>query len=97
MELSFEKNHGGFGYEKSIDLVSHAGAVVRGTRGLRVESGRRRAGSGAQNVNWDVFPDIDLQPGYYCIVDSDPSTWSSNEESGGMYFTEIRGTATRLS
>ncbi|MBQ9411890.1 MAG: S-layer homology domain-containing protein [Oscillospiraceae bacterium] len=44
-----------------------------------------RSGSGAENVNWDVFPDIILTPGYYCIFDSDPDTWSSNAESEYLY------------
>ncbi len=50
-----------------------------------------RSGSGAGNVLWDVFPDVYIYPGYYAIVDSDPDTWSSNDESDGMYFTQLRG------
>lgn len=50
-----------------------------------------RGGSGAENVNWDVFPDIEIEPGDYEIIDSDPETWSCNEESRYRGFAELRG------
>ena len=51
-----------------------------------------RGGSGAKNVYWDVFPNIVLEQGKkYYIIDSDPSTWSANDQSGGAGFFEIRG------
>ena len=54
-----------------------------------------RSGSGVDNILWDVFPNITLEPGHtYEIVDSDPETWSQNEESGHQGFCEIRGTFT---
>ena len=52
-----------------------------------------RPGSGADNVYWDVFPDIVLEGGHkYDFVDSSPMTWSCNEESEYEGFLEIRGT-----
>ncbi|MCR5404076.1 MAG: hypothetical protein K6E91_09725 [Butyrivibrio sp.] len=49
-----------------------------------------RDGSGAQNVLWDVFPDIQLQKGHkYHIKDSDPETWSTNEDADNMGFVEL--------
>ena len=47
----------------------------------------------AQNINWDVFPNVTLKAGEkYYIVDSDTSTWSWNSESENKGFVEIRGT-----
>ena len=47
---------------------------------------------GAQNVYWDIFPNITLKAGQqYYIVDSDPETWSCNSVSGNQGFVEIRG------
>lgn len=44
----------------------------------------------AENVKWDIFPDITLQAGHsYRIVDSDPATWSNNTESEEMGFVEL--------
>ncbi len=49
-----------------------------------------RDGSGAKNVLWDVFPDIQLQKGHkYHIKDSDPETWSTNEDADNMGFVEL--------
>ena len=43
-----------------------------------------------ENANWDIFPDILLQAGHiYHIVDSDPATWSCNDESGEIGFVEL--------
>lgn len=35
------------------------------------------------NAVWEVRPDIILPAGTYTVLDSDPSTWSQNEETGG--------------
>ena len=44
----------------------------------------------AENVKWDIFPDITLQAGHtYHIVDSEPETWSTNSESEEMGFVEL--------
>lgn len=49
-----------------------------------------RDGSGAKNVVWDIFPDIQLQKGHrYHIKDSDPETWSTNEKAENMGFVEL--------
>lgn len=46
--------------------------------------------SDAENVNWDIFPDIMLQAGHtYHISDSDPATWSNNQESDEIGFVEL--------
>ena len=46
---------------------------------------------GAKNVNWEVLPNIVLEPGLYEITDSDVSTWSQNRASFGAGFTMIYG------
>ena len=52
-----------------------------------------RSGSGANNVNWDIFPNVVLKEGTrYYFVDSDNQTWSCNNESRRMGFVEVRGT-----
>ena len=44
----------------------------------------------AENVYWDIFPDITLQAGHtYHIVDSEPETWSTNTEASEMGFVEL--------
>jgi hypothetical protein len=69
-----------------------------GTLSLRGANGRvfgpwtvaASGGSGAQNVNWTVRPDIVLPAGNYTVLDSDQATWSQNEGSSGRGFVEIR-------
>ena len=54
--------------------------------------GTRSGQAGAKNVNWDVFPNVELNDGErYYIVDSDPDTWSFNSESENTGFAEVRG------
>ena len=51
-----------------------------------------RTGSGADNVLWDIAPDIVLKAGKaYDFVDSSPATWSCNSGSDNEGFLEIRG------
>jgi hypothetical protein len=44
-----------------------------------------------QNAYWEIEPNIVLPPGIYTVVDSDPSTWSVNPQSGGRGFTSVWG------
>lgn len=44
-----------------------------------------------QNAYWEVEPNIVLPPGIYTVIDSDPSTWSVNPQSGGRGFTSVWG------
>lgn len=46
---------------------------------------------GAQHVNWMVNPGLLLQPGLYQITDSDPETWSHNNQSFSTGFVIIYG------
>ena len=44
---------------------------------------------GVANAYWTVQPGIELSPGTYTVVDSDPATWSCNGESGGRGMSDI--------
>lgn len=44
---------------------------------------------GVANAFWRVEPDVTLPAGTYTVVDSDPSTWSTNDTAGGVGFTTI--------
>jgi len=51
-----------------------------------------RVGQGnVENAYWDTFPNIELKAGDYEVIDSDPATWSQNDESANTGFTEVRG------
>lgn len=51
-----------------------------------------RIGQGnVENAYWDTFPNIELKAGTYEVIDSDPKTWSKNEQSGYSGFTEVKG------
>lgn len=43
------------------------------------------------NASWIVHPNVLVKAGTYTVVDSDPATWSQNDQSGGCGFTEIKG------
>jgi len=49
---------------------------------------------GVQNAYWFVRPDVEIKPGHYTVIDSDPATWSHNAGSSGCGFVEIRGVKT---
>lgn len=44
---------------------------------------------GVANAFWRVEPDVTLPAGTYTVVDSDPSTWSTNDTAGGVGFTTV--------
>jgi hypothetical protein len=48
--------------------------------------------NGAPNVNWIANVNITLPAGTYTVLDSDPSTWSHNAQSGFQGFFILRGT-----
>ncbi|MBR5969390.1 MAG: sel1 repeat family protein [Lachnospiraceae bacterium] len=50
------------------------------------------SGSGAENVNWTVYPNVMLHPGHtYEILDSGHDSWSNNAGSDSVGFFEIKG------
>lgn len=51
-----------------------------------------RTGQGeVENAYWDTFPNIELKAGNYQVIDSNPATWSQNDESENKGFTEVIG------
>ena len=49
-----------------------------------------RAGQGdVPNAYWAANPNVTLPAGSYAVIDSDPSTWSQNADSGGEGFTVV--------
>ena len=48
---------------------------------------------GRANAYWTASIDVELPAGIYTVIDSDPSTWSSNAASGGEGMFWISGLA----
>jgi hypothetical protein len=46
---------------------------------------------GVANAYWTAIPDTVIPPGSYTVSDSEPSTWSTNAEAGGIGFSVVRG------
>lgn len=44
-----------------------------------------------QNAYWQVTPNIVLEPGSYSVTDSDPDTWSTNNEADSEGMVTIYG------
>ena len=47
---------------------------------------------GVPNAYWEVSPNIVIPAGTYTILDSDPGTWSQNQQSGGRGMAEVKAT-----
>jgi len=47
---------------------------------------------GVPNANWEVFPNIVIPAGTYTVIDSDPATWSQNQDSGGRGMGQVKAT-----
>lgn len=71
----------------TIELVSDSGEKF----GPWTAVGRKGQGE-VENAYWDVFPNIQLEAGEYTVIDSDPATWSQNDDSGNAGITEVKGT-----
>jgi tetratricopeptide (TPR) repeat protein len=46
---------------------------------------------GVPNASWICYPNITIPAGSYTIIDSEPSTWAQNSQSGGRGFTRMDG------
>jgi hypothetical protein len=44
---------------------------------------------GVANAFWEARPDVLVPAGTYKVVDSDPSTWSTNDKAKGLGFTTV--------
>jgi hypothetical protein len=76
----------GVGETGEISLQAEDGTVY----GPYATEGREGQG-GVPNAYWTATPDVELPPGSYTVIDSDPSTWSQNSGSGGEGFVVIEG------
>jgi hypothetical protein len=71
---------------------NEASGATPGTIGLRASDGTtygpwqatgEPGQGGVPNANWVVRPNVVIPPGTYTVLDSDPSTWAQNDETGG--------------
>jgi len=46
---------------------------------------------GVPNAYWAASPNVTIPAGRYTVIDSDPSTWSQNADSGGVGFAIVYG------
>lgn len=44
---------------------------------------------GVPNAYWAATPNVTVPAGSYTVIDSDPSTWSQNADSGGVGFAVV--------
>jgi tetratricopeptide (TPR) repeat protein len=56
-------------------------------------AGTKPGQGGVPNAYWEVTPNVVIPAGTYTIIDSDPSTWSQNAQSGGRGFAVVKGSA----
>ncbi len=49
---------------------------------------------GVPHAYWSVYPNVEIKPGIYTVIDSDNPTWSHNSGSNGTGFAEVRGVKT---
>jgi len=71
---------------------NNGSGATPGTIGLRASDGTtygpwqatgEPGSGGVPNAYWMVRPNIVIPPGTYTVLDSDPSTWAQNSETGG--------------
>lgn len=81
-----------------------AQGATPGTVALRAEDGTTygpfpTSGSegqgGVPNAYWTATVNVSVPAGRYTVIDSDPSTWAQNADSGGRGFVRIHGVATQ--
>ena len=46
---------------------------------------------GVANAYWIVTPDVEIPPGTYTVVDSNPGTWSWASDTGGRGIVAVYG------
>ncbi len=46
---------------------------------------------GVPNAVWEVYLNVEVPPGKYTVVDSEPYTWSCNAESENRGFAVVKG------
>ena len=74
-------------YNDSKGTTNVGSITVTGDGGMVIGTypARGRAGTdGTTNGKWVAEPQVRLEPGVYYIQDSEPSTWSKNEQGVGL-------------
>lgn len=84
--VNYHWNHGRGGRPGSIGLERRDGEAY-GPWSARGSAGQ----GGVPNAYWTVYPNVTIPPGSYRVIDSNPGTWSFNDESGGMGISRIEG------
>lgn len=74
----------GVGETGEISLQAEDGTVY----GPWETEGREGQG-GVPNAYWTAVADVELPPGNYTVIDSDPGTWSQNAGTGGAGMVRI--------
>ncbi|MBT3201535.1 MAG: hypothetical protein HN350_16660 [Phycisphaerales bacterium] len=85
--MSYHWN-GGRGKTPGTIALCHADGTVYGPW----KASARRANNRTYNTYWECRPNVLVKPGTYTIVDSDPTTWAQNTQSGGRGMVEVKGT-----
>ena len=72
-----------------------------GTIGLKHSDGTmygpwQAISTAGNNLYWEVHPSVTIKSGSYTVIDSNPSTWSYNSQSGNAGMAVIRGNAASL-
>ncbi len=67
--------------------LKHSDETVYGPYPVRGTAGQ----GGVKNAVWEANPNVLIPAGSYTIVDSNPATWSQNDESSGRGFAIIKG------
>ena len=69
-----------------IGLVTSDGTLIGPWQAVGTEGQ-----GGVANAYWTVTPNEIVGPGTYTVWDSEPSTWSTNADAGGVGFSEVFG------
>ena len=82
--INYHWNNGKGQKPGMISLVDESGRIygswqAKGTPGT----------NNAQNVNWEVTPNIELEPGAYFVIDSHMPSWSANAGSNYFGFSHV--------
>lgn len=65
--------------------LKHSDGTIHGYWSASGQPGQ----GGVQNANWIANPSVTIKAGTYTVLDSDPSTWAQNTQSGNAGMTRI--------
>ncbi|MCX6543211.1 MAG: BatD family protein [Acidobacteria bacterium] len=91
--FTYHWNDGNGSARTGTIALRHANGAVFGPWAATGTPGQ----GGVPNAGWEVRPNVVIPAGTYTIVDSSPSTWAQNSESGGRGHTIVEGHAVTAS